>query len=287
MGSMDGKVAIVTGAARGIGRDHALLLAKEGAKVVVNDFGGAVDGTGGESGPADDVVNEIKTAGGEAIAQYGDITKWDDAKALITTAIETFGDLHALVNNAGIVRDSMLFKMTESDFDAVVAVHLKGHFLTARHAAEYWRTKSKEGVETARHIVNTTSTAGLIGNVGQTNYGAAKAGIANFTQIWNQELSRYGVRINGIAPVARTRMTEGAFGAMEFEEGEFDTMDPANISPLVVYLASDLSNDVSGEIFQIRGGDVARFIAWTNGPQLCKDERWIVQGLADNINELF
>ncbi len=216
MGALDGRVAIITGAGRGIGREHALLLAAEGAKVVVNDLGGPVDGSGDGSGddrsPAEQVVAEITEAGGEAIANADDVADWDGGKRLVDAAIDAFGDLHVLVNNAGILRDRVLVNMTEEDWDSVIHVHLKGHFVPTRHAAAYWREKSKAGEDVKASVINTSSTSGLLGNPGQSNYGAAKAGIGAFTVIAAQELSRYGVRVNAIAPAARTRMTESTPG---------------------------------------------------------------------------
>jgi len=208
MGALEGRVAIITGAGRGIGREHALLFASEGARVVVNDLGGAVDGSGDDRTAAEQVVDEIRAFGGEAVSNGDDVASWEGAKRLIDSAVDAFGDLHVLVNNAGILRDRMLVNMSEEDWDSVVHVHLKGHFLPTRWAASYWREQVKSGHEVHASIVNTSSTSGLLGNPGQTNYGAAKAGIGAFTVIAAQELSRYGVRVNAIAPAARTRMTE-------------------------------------------------------------------------------
>src|ERR687893_1780931 len=207
MGALDGRVAIITGAGRGIGREHALLFAAEGAKVVVNDLGGAIDGSGDDRTPAQQVVDEIKGMGGEAVANADNVADWEGGQRLINTAVETFGDLHVLVNNAGILRDRVVVNMTEEEWDAVIHVHLKGHFVPTRWAAAYWREQSKAGKEVKGSVINTSSTSGLLGNAGQANYGAAKAGIAAFTIILGMELSRYGVRTNGIAPAARTRMT--------------------------------------------------------------------------------
>src|SRR4051794_35698847 len=212
MGALDGRVAIITGAGRGIGREHALLFASEGAKVVVNDLGGAVDGSGDDRSPAQQVVDEIKAMGGEAVANADNITDWEGGQRLVNTAVETFGDLHVLVNNAGILRDRVLVNMTEEEWDGVIHVHLKGHFVPTRWAATYWREQTKAGKQVRASVINTSSTSGLIGNPGQTNYGAAKMGIAAFTIIAAQELSRYGVRVNAIAPAARTRLTEATPG---------------------------------------------------------------------------
>jgi NAD(P)-dependent dehydrogenase (short-subunit alcohol dehydrogenase family) len=283
---MDGKVAIVTGGGRGIGREECLLLAREGARVVVNDFGGALDGSGAAQGPADEVAKLIREAGGEAIASYQDVSDFDGAGQLIDCALESFGRLDALVNNAGILRDRTLANMSEEEFDAVIAVHLKGHFSCAHWAAAHWRAESKAGNESPRHIVNTTSAAGLIGNRGQTNYGAAKAGIANMTLIWAQELERIGVTVNAVAPIARTRITEATFGAMEAEEDEFDAMDPANVAPLAVFLASDLVGETSGQVFAIHGGALERFEPWTPAESIDLERRWTLEELRDRIGEL-
>jgi NAD(P)-dependent dehydrogenase (short-subunit alcohol dehydrogenase family) len=283
---MDGRVAIVTGGGRGIGREECLLLAREGAKVVVNDLGGTMDGSGAGPGPADEVVALIRDAGGEAVASYQDVTSFEGGKAIIDCALESFGRLDALINNAGIIRDRTIYNMTEEEFDSVTAVHLKGHFNCARWAAAHWRAESKAGNESPRHIVNTTSAAGLIGNRGQTNYGAAKAGIANMTLIWAQELERIGVTVNAIAPIARTRITEATFGAMEAEEDEFDAMDPTNVAPLAVFLASDLVGDVTGNVFGIHGGDLDRYEPWDNSRAIEKDGRWKLEELEARIGEL-
>src|SRR3712207_4681351 len=229
MGALDGRVAIITGAGRGIGREHALLFAAEGAKVVVNDLGGAMDGTGDDRTPAEQVVDEIKAIGGEAIANADNVADWEGGQRLINSAIETFGDLHVLVNNAGILRDRVLVNMTEEEWDAVIHVHLKGHFVPTRWAATYWRERFKAGNEVKASVINTSSTSGLLGNPGQTNYGAAKAGIASFTIICAQELIRYGVRSNCIAPAARTRLTEATPGLGDIvkapaDAGKFDVL---------------------------------------------------------------
>src|SRR5438270_5382718 len=244
MGALDGRVAIITGAGRGIGREHALLFAREGAKVVVNDLGGAMDGTGEDRSAAQQVVDEIKAMGGEAVANGDNVADWEGGQRLINAAVEAFGDLHVLVNNAGILRDRVIVNMTEEEWDAVINVHLKGHFVPARWAATYWREQSKAGKEVKASIINTSSTSGLIGNAGQANYGAAKAGIGAFTVICAQELARYGVRSNAIAPAARTRMTEATPGLGDIvkapeDPGKFDVWNPANISPLVAYLATE------------------------------------------------
>src|SRR5271166_3316276 len=243
MGALDGRVAIITGAGRGIGREHALLFAAEGAKVVVNDLGAAVDGSGDDRTPAEQVVAEIHAGGGEAIANGDDVADWDGGKRLVDAAIEAFGDLHVLVNNAGILRDRVLVNMSEQEWDSVIHVHLKGHFVPTRHAAAYWRERTKAGHEVKASVINTSSTSGLLGNPGQTNYGAAKAGIASFTVIAAEELSRYGVRVNAIAPAARTRMTESTPGLSDIVkapgEDQFDVWNPGNVSPLVAYLSTE------------------------------------------------
>jgi NAD(P)-dependent dehydrogenase (short-subunit alcohol dehydrogenase family) len=288
MGALDGRVAIITGAGRGIGREHALLFAREGAKVVVNDLGGSVEGSGSDAGPAQQVVDEIKAMGGEAVANTDNIASWEGGQRLINAAIEAFGDLHVLVNNAGILRDRVLVNMTEEEWDAVIEVHLKGHFVPSRWAASYWREQHKAGKEVKAAIVNTSSTSGLLGNPGQTNYGAAKAGIAAFTIIAAQELSRYGVRVNAIAPAARTRMTEGTPGLSEIvkpPESGFDVWAPDNISPLVAYLAME-SCPSTGKVFFVQGGKVALFEGWKMTTSIDKGAKWEVEELAQEMKKL-
>ncbi|MGD0083825.1 MAG: SDR family oxidoreductase [Acidimicrobiales bacterium] len=287
MGALDGKVAIITGAGRGIGREHALLFASEGAKIVVNDLGGAVDGSGDDRSLAEQVVDEIKEMGAEAIANADNVADWEGGQRLINSAIEAFGDLHILVNNAGILRDRVLVNMTEEEWDAVIHVHLKGHFVPTRWAATYWREQSKAGKEVKAAVVNTSSTSGLLGNPGQANYGAAKAGLAAFTVITAQELSRYGVRVNAIAPAARTRMTESTPGLSDIvqpppDPGAFDAWDPANVSPLVAYLASDLC-PYTGKVFFVQGGKVQYFQPWTLTNEIDKGDRWSVAELAERV----
>ncbi|MBI2168516.1 MAG: SDR family oxidoreductase [Actinobacteria bacterium] len=287
MGALDGRVAIITGAGRGIGREHALLYASEGANVVVNDLGGSADGTGEDVGPAQEVVNEITAMGGEAVANTDNIADWEGAQRLINQAIETFGDLHVLVNNAGILRDRVLVNMTEEEWDAVIHVHLKGHFCPTRFAAAYWREQTKAGKEVKANIVNTSSTSGLLGNAGQTNYGAAKAGIAAFSIICGMELERYGVRSNAIAPAARTRMTEQTPGLGDIvkapeDEAKFDVWNPANISPLVGYLGTE-DCPFNGKTFFIQGGTVRLFQGWTMTETLEKDDRWTVAELESEM----
>jgi NAD(P)-dependent dehydrogenase (short-subunit alcohol dehydrogenase family) len=264
-GLCDGRVAIVTGAGRGIGREHALSLARHGAKVVVNDLGGNVDGSGGDLSPAQQVVNEIVAMGGSAVANGDDISSWEGAQRLVNTAVETFGDLHVVVNNAGILRDRMLTNMTEEEWDAVVKVHLKGTFAPSRWAAAYWREQVKAGKEVDGRIINTTSVSGIYGNPGQTNYGAAKAGIASFTIIAALELARYGVTVNAVAPVALTRMTEGLGPTPETDE-EREARSPRWIAPIVTWLASAESKGVTGRVFEASGQTLAVAEGWHRGP---------------------
>ncbi len=273
-GICEGRVVIVTGAGRGIGRSHALLFAAEGAKVVVNDLGGEVDGSGRSSGPAQDVVDEIQAMGGQAVANADNVADWDGARSLIGTAVETFGGLDVLVNNAGILRDRMLANMTEDEWDSVINVHLKGTFAPARWAAAHWRDRAKAGEENDARIINTSSASGLYGNPGQTNYGAAKAGIASFTVIASRELDRYGVTVNAIAPGARTRMTAPLGFGGEPEAGSFDAFAPENISPLVVCLGSSQCRTVTGRVFDVAGGKVSVAEGWSHGPSVDKGDRW-------------
>ena len=263
----EGRIAIVTGAGRGIGREHALSLASQGAKVVVNDLGGNMDGTGGDLSPAQQVVEEIKGMGGEAVANGDNVSSWEGAQNLINTAVETFGDLHVVVNNAGILRDRVLINMTEQEWDAVIAVHLKGTFAPSRWAATYWREKSKAGKPTDGRIINTTSVSGIYGNPEQTNYGAAKAGIAAFTNIAALELSRYGVTVNAVGPVALTRMTEGLGPAPETDE-EREMRSPRWIAPIVTWLASMESAHVTGKVFEASGQVLAIAEGWHRGPRV-------------------
>jgi len=276
MGVVDGRIVIVTGAGGGIGREHALAFAAEGARVVVNDIGVGLDGSpAGGGSAAQSVVDEITAAGGEAVANGSNIADWDQAASLITTAVDTFGGLDVLVNNAGIVRDRMIANTSEDEFDAVIAVHLKGHFATMRHAASYWRTRSKLGDTIDARIINTSSGAGLQGSVGQGNYSAAKAGIAALTLVAAAEMGRYGVTVNAIAPSARTRMTETVFAEMMAKPDDgFDAMAAANISPLVVWLGSAGSRAVSGAVFEVEGGIIRVAEGWAHGPQVDKGARW-------------
>ncbi|MFN8035282.1 MAG: SDR family oxidoreductase [Acidimicrobiia bacterium] len=288
MGALDGRVAIITGAGRGLGREHALLFAQEGAKVVVNDLGGNIDGTGEDRAPAQLVVDEIEAMGGEAVANIDDVADWEGAQRLINTAIEAFGDLHVLVNNAGILRDRVLVNMTEQEWDSVIHVHLKGHFCPTRFAAAYWREQTKAGKSVKASIVHTSSTSGLLGNPGQTNYGAAKSGIATFSQICAMELERYGVRSNAIAPAARTRLTEQTPGLSDVvvkpsDAGAFDAWDPANVSPLVAYLATE-DCPHTGQAFLVQGGLVQLFQPWTLTTKIDKGDRWTVAELASEMH---
>ena len=288
MPSLEGKVAIVTGAGRGIGRDHALALAQAGAKVVVNDLGGSLAGEGTDATPAQSVVNEIVAARGEAVASYDDVSDFAAAEHMINRAIERYGRIDILVNNAGILRDRMLVNMTEDEWDAVIAVHLKGHFGPTRHVAAHWREQSKAGETVRGRVINTSSPSGVFGNVGQANYGAAKAAIAGFTLIAAQELQRYGVTVNCIAPNARTRMTEETFGDLPPpEEGEFDPLDPANMSPLVVALAADEAQDITGQCFFVWGGSINVLRPWDAGELFAKEDRWDADELLAQLKDRF
>ncbi|TQC42970.1 SDR family NAD(P)-dependent oxidoreductase [Rhodococcus sp. WS4] len=276
-----GRVAIVTGAGRGIGRCHALFLAEHGAKVVVNDYGGSREGAGHDLSPAESVVREIQAAGGEAVTNADDVADWEGAGRLVDTAITAFGGLDILVNNAGFVRDRTLVNMSEGEWDDVIRVHLKGHFCPTRHAAAYWRDRSKAGQQPNAAVINTSSTSGLFGKLGQSNYGAAKMGLAAFTMITAEELSRYGVRVNAIAPAARTRLTQGLGGAVDEAPaaGTFDELDPANVSPMVGYLASgDCS--ITGKVFLVFGGQVHLFKPFSIVDGIETDGRWTLEDLA-------
>ncbi|MFJ8008715.1 SDR family oxidoreductase [Streptomyces fagopyri] len=262
------RVVIVTGAGRGLGRAHALAYAAEGARIVVNDLGVGLDGSPGADGPAARVVAEIRAEGGEAVAHGGDVATTEGAASLVRTALETYGRLDTLVNNAGFLRDRMLVNLDEEDWDAVLRVHLKGHFLPLKHAAAHWRAEAKAGRTPRARIVNTSSGAGLLGSVGQGNYSAAKAGIIGLTLVAAAELGRYGVQVNAIAPAARTRMTERAFArAMAAPDtGAFDAMAPENVSPLVVWLGADASAGVTGRVFETEGGRITVMEGWRPGP---------------------
>jgi NAD(P)-dependent dehydrogenase (short-subunit alcohol dehydrogenase family) len=270
-----GRVVIVTGAGRGIGRAHALAFAAEGAAVVVNDVGVALDGSGGGLGPAQEVVEEIRAAGGQAVANTDDVADWGGAERLVRGALAEFGRLDVLVNNAGFLRDRMLANLAEEEWDAVIRVHLKGHFAPMRHAVAHWRAESKAGRQPDARVVNTSSGAGLMGSVGQGNYSAAKAGIAALTLVAAAEFARYGVTVNAIAPAARTRMTEQAFAETMAAPAEgFDAMAPENVSPLVVWLGSAESAGVTGRVFEVEGGKVSVADGWQHGPAVDKGARW-------------
>jgi NAD(P)-dependent dehydrogenase (short-subunit alcohol dehydrogenase family) len=290
-GLCDGRVVIVTGAGRGIGRSHALAFARAGAKVVVNDVGAELDGTGSSSGPAGEVVDRIRALGGEAIANGEDVSDFEGAKRVVDAAIATFGDLHVLVNNAGILRDRTLANMTIDEWDAVIRVHLRGTFGMSHHAAVHWREQSRSGAPLDARIINTTSPTGLYGNIGQANYGAAKAGIAMFTIIAAMELGRYGVTVNCISPGARTRMTETIVrrpseANRPVAEQAFDAFDPDNVSPLVVWLGSAESKEVTGQIFSVHGGHIGLIETMAIGPEVDKGARWEPEELGPVVKEL-
>lgn len=283
-----GRVVIVTGSGRGIGRAHALEFARQGARVVVNDLGAEVDGSGGSQGPAGEVVDEIHAMGGEAVANGDDVADWEGGGRLVKTAIEKFGRLDVVVNNAGILRDRMFVSTSEQEWDAVLHVHLKGHFCVSRHAGAYWRQCSKEGKEVDARIINTSSGAGLQGSVGQSTYAVAKAGIAALTLVQAAEMSRYGVTSNAIAPAARTRMTEAVFADMMAapEEGVFDEMAPENISPLVVWLGSAESREVSGRTFEVAGGKISVADGWRTGPEVDNGARWDPADVGEAVKKI-
>jgi NAD(P)-dependent dehydrogenase (short-subunit alcohol dehydrogenase family) len=287
MALLDGKVAIITGAGRGIGREHALALASSGAKIVVNDLGGSSAGEGSDTRPAQEVADEIKAAGGEAVANYDNVADFQGAENLIKQAIGEFGRLDILINNAGIIRDRMLVNLSEEEWDSVINVHLKGHFAPTRHAAAYWRQQSKEGNQINARIINTSSPSGVFGNVGQTNYGAAKAGIAAFTIISAIELSRYGVTVNCLAPNARTRLTEQTFGDIPKPEEGFDSMDPSNISPIIVALCSDEAQNITGQCFFVYGGTVNVLKPWRPDVLIKKEDRWEADEFLGKLKEAF
>ena len=277
MGICDDRVVIVTGAGRGIGRGHALEFARAGAKVVVNDLGAEIDGTGGSTGPAGEVVDAIRAMGGEAVVNGDDVADWEGAQRLIQTALDAFGTLDVLVNNAGFLRDRMVVTTSEEEWDAVIRVHLKGHFAPTRFAAAYWREQQKNGVAVDGRVINTSSGAGLMGSVGQGAYSAAKAGIAGLTMVESAELARYGVTANAIAPAARTRMTEAVFAdtmAAPETATAFDVMAPENIAPLVVWLGSSESAGVTGRVFEVEGGVISVADGWSHGPREDKGARW-------------
>ena len=287
MGLCDGRVVIVTGAGRGIGRGHALEFARQGAKVVVNDLGTQADGQGASSGPAGEVVEEIVAAGGEAVANGDDVADWEGGGRLVKTALDAFGRLDVVVNNAGFLRDRMFVSATEDEWDAVLRVHLKGHFCVSRHACELWRSQSKAGEAVDARIINTSSGAGLQGSVGQSAYSAAKGGIASLTLVQAAELGRYGVTSNAIAPAARTRMTEAIFSDMAApDDGGFDENAPENVAPLVVWLGSPESREVTGRVFEVKGGMLGISDGWRDGPSVDKGVRWEPDEIGPAVAEL-
>jgi NAD(P)-dependent dehydrogenase (short-subunit alcohol dehydrogenase family) len=273
MGLLDGKVAIVTGAGRGIGREHALALARAGAKVVVNDLGAALSGEGHDDTPAQQVVQEIEQLGGEAVANGANVADFEQAGAMVVQALERFGRLDILVNNAGILRDRMLVNMSEAEWDAVINVHLKGHFAPTRHAAAHWRDRVKAGEEVRARVINTSSPSGVFGNIGQANYGAAKAGVAMFSVVVAQELARYGVTVNCLAPNARTRMTESAFD-LPPGDGGFDALAARNNTAIVVALCADEAQQITGQVFHVFGGAVNMLRPWSPGELFANDGEW-------------
>lgn len=286
-GICEGRVAIVTGAGRGLGRAYALGLAAEGAKVVVNDLGVGTHGDATAERPADEVVAEIRRAGGEAVASFDDVADWEGGARIVRTAIDAFGRLDAVVNNAGFVRDRMFVSCTPEEWDAVIRVHLRGHFCVSRHAVDHWRAEAKAGRSVDARIINTSSGAGLQGSVGQSAYSAAKAGIATLTLVQAAELARYGITVNGLAPNARTRMTETAFAeAMKAEEGAFDVFAPENTAPLVAFLVSERSAEITGQIFELIGGKIRLALGWTDGPEHDIGRRWEPAALGDAIHAL-
>jgi NAD(P)-dependent dehydrogenase (short-subunit alcohol dehydrogenase family) len=290
MGALDGRVAVITGAGRGIGREHALLFAAEGANVVVNDLGGNNDGSGADTGPAQEVADEIIAAGGSAVANTDNVATWAGAKALVEQAVAEFGKLDVVVNNAGILRDAFLAGIEEQQWDSVIAVHLKGHAAVLHHAAAYWKAQSKAGNQPSGAVINTCSASGVtLPNAGQANYGAAKAGIAALTLVAAEELERYGVRVNAIAPIARTRLTlatpgMGAIFAMEVEEGEFDMFSPANIAPLVAYLATEKCPH-TGQVFAVQGGSIQKLQGWTVSASTDSDDPWTIDDVDGRLAE--
>ena len=280
MGSLDGRVAVITGAARGLGREHALLFAAEGARLVLNDV----------DDPVAEVVDEVKSLGGEAVASSDDVADWEGGRRLIATAVETFGGLDVVVNNAGILRDRAIVNMTEEEWDTVIRVDLKGHFVPLRHAAEYWRARSKADGPVRASVINTASTSGLVGNPGQANYGAAKAGIGALTVIAAGELARYGVRVNAVAPAARTRLTESTPGLSDMvaapdDPARFDEWDPANVAPLVAWLAGE-SCPATGCVFYCFGGTIAPMHGWNQRPGISRAERWTIEAIAEELPPL-
>ncbi len=286
-GICEGRVAIVTGAGRGIGREHALELARQGAKVVVNDLGVSNSGEGGGQGPADEVVQAIRDMGGEAISNGADVADWEQTEALVRQTIEEFGRLDVVVNNAGFVRDRMFVSCSEEEWDAIIRVHLKGHFCISRHAAAYWRGQVKAGEQVDARIINTTSGAGVLGSVGQSSYSSAKAGIATLTLVQAAELGRYGITANAICPIARTRMTEGAFGdTMKAPDQGFDENDPANVSPFVAWLASSQSREVTGRVWEVFGGTITAFDGYRREQTVDIGKRWDAAEIGPAVTDL-
>lgn len=287
MGICDNRTVIITGAARGLGRAYALGFAAQGANVVVNDIGTSLGGEGRDTSAADEVVAQIKAAGGNAVANYEDITDWDGAKRIVDAAITAFGDLHVVVNNAGIVRDRMFVSATLDEWDATMHVHLRGHFCVARHAVDYWRAKQKAGTNPDARIINTTSGAGLQGSIAQAAYSTAKGGIASLTLVQAAELGRYGITANALAPSARTRMTEQAFADKMATEGDaFDVMDPANIAPTVIWLGSSQSADVTGCVFELEGGKIMLEDGWREGPVVDSGQQWDPANVGEAVASL-
>jgi NAD(P)-dependent dehydrogenase (short-subunit alcohol dehydrogenase family) len=287
VGILDGKVAVITGAGRGIGRGEAVLFAEEGARVVVNDLGGEWDGTGADPRAASQVVEEIRAGGGEAVPHFEDVSEASGAESLVRLPLDTWGRLDVVVNNAGILRDRMIFNMSVDEWDAVIKVHLRGHFLVTRVACAHWRDLAKSGEGVRGAIINTSSTSGILGNAGQSNYGAAKAGIAAFTYIVAMEMGRYGITVNAIAPGARTRLTEQTFGELKVSPGEFDPLAPENVAPMVAYLASDRAAHITGQVFYVQGGLIQLYQGWTPVSEIDKGARWSAGELADRMEELF
>ena len=288
MGALDGRIAVITGAGRGIGREHALLFAQQGASVVVNDLGGSNAGEGADAGPAQEVVNEIVAAGGKAVANTDNVATWAGAKGLVDQAISEFGGLDIVVNNAGILRDSFIAGLDEAQWDSVIAVHLKGHAAVLHHAAAYWKAQSKAGDQPNAAVINTASASGVtVPNAGQANYGAAKAGIAALTLVAADELERYGVRVNAIAPIARTRLTlatpgMGAILGVAVEEGEFDAFSPANISPVVAYLATEKC-PITGKVFAVQGGAISELAGWHDVKTIETEGPWEIDDIASRL----
>ena len=283
----EGRVVIVTGAGRGIGREHALEFARQGAKVVVNDLGVSNSGEGGGKGPADEVVEAIRDNGGEAVANGADVADWQQAEDLVRQAIDTFGRLDVVVNNAGFVRDRMFVSCSEEEWDAIIRVHLKGHFCVSRHAAAYWRAQVKAGEPVDARIINTTSGAGVLGSVGQSSYSAAKAGIATLTLVQAAELGRYGITANAICPIARTRMTEGAFAdAMKKPDDGFDVNDPANVSPFLSWLGSQQSKGITGRVWEVFGGTITVFDGYRREQTVDIGKRWDAAEVGPAVQEL-